>query len=233
MEPRLKSRHGHFLMTPLNLAQWWFHVTDRYGRHQLIVALDVAAFGLIVMLVDNWAAAGVAAVRDLSSALAHAIPSRIQLGWAFTTGMLALVFYRMRSNNKIRADQGMFVLGCGAVGGFAADLLKVIFGRARPDSFAEVTFNFNFLHGGDGFDSLPSSHAAIAAALATGLSIIWPAHRRKYLVVAAVVAASRCLDGAHYPSDAVLGFALGMGVAVGLQVVFCQCGMRVSKAQRR
>ena len=69
----------------------------------------------------------------------------------------------------------------------------------------------------------PSSHAAIAAGIAGALSAIWPAHRRMFLGLAVMVAASRFIIGAHHLSDVLLGCAVGLAIVVLIQTLFYQC----------
>ncbi len=69
--------------------------------------------------------------------------------------------------------------------------------------------------------SLPSGHAAIAFALATSTSLSYP---HWYVITplyawAATTAVARVWHGVHYPSDIVLGAALGTGVAVLVHVL--------------
>jgi membrane-associated phospholipid phosphatase len=122
----------------------------------------------------------------------------------------------------------MFILGCGVIAGFVAAELKIIFGRPPPDALlSEGIYGFHFFNGGIGFDSFPSSHAAMAAGIASALSIIWPSHRHLFIGLAVIVAASRFITGAHFLSDALLGFAVGLGTAVLLQILFYQSGIQI------
>lgn len=57
--------------------------------------------------------------------------------------------------------------------------------------------------------SMPSSHTSAAAALAVILTRLVPPLRPLMLAMVIIVAASRVLFGAHYPSDVVLGGAMG------------------------
>lgn len=62
--------------------------------------------------------------------------------------------------------------------------------------------------------SLPSGHAASAAAFATGVALEAPAAGLALLPLAAAVAYSRVHTGVHWPSDVGAGAALGVGAAV-------------------
>jgi membrane-associated phospholipid phosphatase len=194
----------------------------------LIVAVDLVAVCLIVQLfLDRWIAEALTQYQSTAVAvLVNCVPDRVKLSLLFLSGMMVLIAYRLKSGDRSTADRGMFVLGSGHVGGFAADILKIIFGRSRPETLlTDGTYGFHFFSGDNGFDSFPSSHAAIAAGVAGALSILWPNRRRVFMPLAAAVAASRFINGAHYLSDALFGFAIGLGVAMLMHMLFHQCGI--------
>jgi membrane-associated phospholipid phosphatase len=213
-------------MAPWRLKQWF--PANMHCRGELIVALDFIAACMIAQLfLDHWLAV---VVREFqSSTVVHTltlIPDRVQLSLLFTAGMVLLLAYRVMSGDRLRTDRGMFILGCGVVAGFVAAKLKIIFGRPPPEALlSDGAYSFHFFNGGIGFDSFPSSHAAIAAGIAGALSAIWPAHRRIFFGLAVVVAASRFIIGAHYLSDVLLGCAVGLAIVVLMQTLFSQCGI--------
>jgi membrane-associated phospholipid phosphatase len=62
--------------------------------------------------------------------------------------------------------------------------------------------------------SFPSGHAAAAAAFATGVGLEMPALAAPVGTLAAAVGIARVVNGVHYPSDIVGGWAVGVGVAM-------------------
>ena len=87
--------------------------------------------------------------------------------------------------------------------------LKHLIGRPRP----------KFVHSGEwqftpswasGLDSFPSGHATASFAVATVLAKRFPAFGPLCLSVAAFVALSRVLRGAHFPTDVLGGAVLGV-----------------------
>jgi len=155
-----------------------------------------------------------------------ALPSRLILAYIFTSGMLLFIVFRAARGSCLSADRGMFVLGCGAASGFAADVLKFVFGRSYPSSSAISGFaGYQPFNSEVDLCAFPSAHAAIAAGLAGALAIVWPSQRRIFILLGAVVAGSRFLTGLHYPSDVLLGFATGLGIVVMLCIIFFEAGI--------
>ncbi|WP_245827747.1 bifunctional phosphatase PAP2/diacylglycerol kinase family protein [Sinomonas mesophila] len=90
-------------------------------------------------------------------------------------------------------------------------VFKTILPRARPEPHHLPVHRF--LHPQPTSSSLPSGHSASAAAFATGVGIVSPPLGAALAPVAAGVAYSRVHTGAHWPSDVVLGSAMGVGAA--------------------
>src|SRR5216684_930200 len=201
-------------MTPWRFKQGLPAIT-MHCRRELIAALDLIAACIIAQLfLDHWLAEVISQFHQSSIVqVLNLLPDRVQLSLLFTFGM-------------------MLLLGCGVVAGFAAAKLKIIFGRPPPGALlSDGVYGFHFFNGGIGFDSFPSSHAAMAAGIARAVSFIWPTHRRVFIALAVIVSASRFIIGAHYLSDALLGFAVGLGTVVLLQFLFSRCGIQLeSKA---
>jgi hypothetical protein len=87
---------------------------------------------------DYWIAALVNQYRDAPLVLLLSfLPDGFQLALLFTFGLLVLVSYRVTSHERLPADRAMFVLGSGLVSASAADSLKLIFGRLRPEGIRQ------------------------------------------------------------------------------------------------
>lgn len=98
--------------------------------------------------------------------------------------------------------------------GLAANLLKVIAGRARPRALDEGVWGFHFFEVGYRLNSFPSGHAAVAAAVATSIFLARPAAWPAAAVLWLLLAGGRVLTGAHFVSDVLAGGAVGIAVTV-------------------
>ncbi|HEY8302465.1 MAG TPA: diacylglycerol kinase family protein [Jatrophihabitans sp.] len=88
--------------------------------------------------------------------------------------------------------------------------LKLVLRRERP---AAHVLGRPTLVAMPGSFSFPSGHAASAFAFATGVAREWPAAGVPIGAAAGIVAYSRVHNGVHYPTDVVVGAALGVGAA--------------------
>jgi membrane-associated phospholipid phosphatase len=115
----------------------------------------------------------------------------------------------------LRALIVLFVIVAAA--GIADDLLKVIFGRARPflwlagDDSGFQPFRFK-----SKFNSFPSGHTTTSFAAAVAFGSLFPRWRPAFAAGAIAIGASRVALDVHYLSDVVAGAALGAAVAVAL-----------------
>lgn len=89
--------------------------------------------------------------------------------------------------------------------------------RARP--LLDAVPVIRQLHHQPVTTSFPSGHAASAAAFATGAAIESGAWGAALAPVAASVAFSRIYTGVHYPSDVLVGCALGVGAALAVRAL--------------
>ena len=100
--------------------------------------------------------------------------------------------------------------------GIAANVLKVVAGRARPRALDEDVWGFHFFELGYRFNSFPSGHAAIAGAVAASICLALPAAWPAAALLWLLLAGGRVLTGSHFVSDVLAGGAVGIAVAVAV-----------------
>jgi membrane-associated phospholipid phosphatase len=106
--------------------------------------------------------------------------------------------------------QSAFLFGSVAGAGIIVNILKILFGRARPkliDSAGPIHFE-PFAVGYD-FASMPSGHSTTMGAATLAVLLWFPKLRLVILPIGFLAAATRIAAQAHYPSDVVAGFAIG------------------------
>jgi lipid A 4'-phosphatase len=136
---------------------------------------------------------------------------------------------QLQARFALWARRALFLFVAVASSGLVADLVKLIFGRARPKLlFADGFYGFTWGAGQADYWSFPSGHAATAAALAVALYLLWPRGRALYLVAALLVAASRIIITAHYVSDVLMGAAIGGVIAWACWQAFERGGLALS-----
>lgn len=130
-------------------------------------------------------------------------------------GAIVLYFVRGRWT-------AVYYLAASAISGGVVQLLKMAFGRARPEDFLLQI----------GSASFPSGHAANAATLAVTLALIigrwwvWVAGA----IYALLMALSRTYLGVHWASDTIAGILVGAGVAF---IVWAPLAARLKKEWSR
>lgn len=120
------------------------------------------------------------------------------------------------------------MIGATFTGGLVTDLLKATITRVRPratdlamagsalDTFDRAAIAIPHPGHGD-LMSFPSGHAAVAAGFATMLAWRYPHGTIVFAAFAILAGAQRVFSSAHYPSDVLLGAALGTaGAAIVL-----------------
>lgn len=111
--------------------------------------------------------------------------------------------------------------------GLLAHIIKLCVFRARPRALdlSTATFNstfhdlFPFFSAGSAGQGFPSGHTATAVGLAIALGMTYPRRRWIFAVLAVIVAVSRVISHAHFPTDVAAGAMLGAAWART-----CHCG---------
>jgi lipid A 4'-phosphatase len=151
------------------------------------------------------------------------------LHWGGSLPRLRPFGRRLRAWSPIPA----FLFASIAGSGIAADVLKVIFGRARPKLlFGANLYGFTWFGWNADHWSFPSGHAATVVALLTALWCLWPSHLLFYMLVGAIVAASRVVVGAHFLGDAIAGAWLAVLITRGVMMLFDRGGIDLAAARQ-
>ena len=145
---------------------------------------------------------------------------------AFRAAAAASSSERLAASLAHNAHCALYIFCAVAGSGLVADILKLIFGRARPKLlFANGFYGFTWGAGQADYWSFPSGHATTMGALVVALYLLWPRGLPLYLAAALLVMASRIIINAHYPSDVLAGAALGGAVAWAIGQGFARAGL--------
>jgi lipid A 4'-phosphatase len=119
-----------------------------------------------------------------------------------------------------------------AASGVIVDVLKIVFGRARPKLlFQSDVYGFAWLMWRPDHWSFPSGHSATIVALTTALWFLWPQNQLFYILVAAIVCMSRVVVGAHYFADSLAGALIAILTTHYTAQVVARCGIDLAAAR--
>jgi membrane-associated phospholipid phosphatase len=116
-----------------------------------------------------------------------------------------------------------FLFAAIAVPSLFVTIIKRMIGRARPmvggsiDPFLFRPFIWRVEYAG-----MPSGHATTAFAVLVAIGTLWPRARTVLLIYALLIAISRVVVTAHYPTDVLAGALVGMAGAMMVRRYFAQ-----------
>ena len=148
-------------------------------------------------------------------------------GWYLIPAALLLVVanltdWRSRSRRSLMLAYTWTSAG---LSGLAVNVLKYAIGRARPSHFHELGVLALHPFAMDAsFAGFPSGHATTMGAVFGIALLLFPKRWYVALAVTACITSTRVFVGAHYPSDTVAGFGLGLAFAVASALVFARLG---------
>ncbi len=201
-----------------------------------VILLTIATIVTVAINADTWAARAVGGLPEGVRAAFNQITYLGLSGYMFTLSGLALVSALLARGRGRGADfdraclflaeRASFLIAVLAVSGLASQALKHLFGRARPSLIDMVgPFHFDLMALKSTYASMPSGHSVSAFAMAVSLGWMAPRLRWPLLVLALLIAVSRVVISAHYPSDVIAGAALGAASAIMLRRAFALRGI--------
>ena len=175
-----------------------------------------------VVVAFNW-------ITDFGKSVRFLVPIAVMLAVIATLASPALTSMSQRVLAGIAVRLG-FLFAAIALPGLVFTIVKRLIGRARPLVGGSLD---PFLHHPGWsveYASLPSGHATDAAAVATAIGALWPRTRPLMWTYAALIALSRVVLTAHYPSDVIAGVIVGAAGALLVRDWFAARGLAFTLA---
>lgn len=129
-------------------------------------------------------------------------------GWYVVPPALLFVWWRWVRPHPRWAGLCVWLLGAQALGSLTVRILKILFGRWRPDQPLGGTFEFFSFKAK--MNSFPSGHTCEVVSVMTVLWFAFPRLRPVYAIWALLMAVARVMAEQHFVSDAAAGAIVGI-----------------------
>ncbi len=223
----LFGRPPRFAATPV------WRTPSRLGAAALAAVAAIAATMVVVdawsvgvaQRVPEWLIEALDQITDFGKSVWFLVPIAAVLATIAALTSPALAPMSRRALTVVAIRLGFLFLAIG-LPGLCFALVKRLIGRARPlveggaDPFIYRPLGWNVEYA-----SLPSGHAIDAFAVATALGALWPRARPLLWTYAAVIALSRVVLTAHFPSDVIAGAVVGVVGALLVRDWFAARGL--------
>jgi membrane-associated phospholipid phosphatase len=189
-----------------------------------MLTLDAWAIGAVRGM-PGWLVALFDDVTHFGKSVRFLLPIALMLAAIAALASPALPRVSQRVLAAVAVRLGFLFLAVGLPGLLFAAIKRLI-GRARPlveggaDPFIYRPFGWVVEYA-----SLPSGHAIDAFAIATAVGALWPRARMIMCAYAVIIAVSRVVLTAHFPSDVVAGAVVGVVGALLVREWFAARGL--------
>lgn len=182
----------------------------------------MALFGLPLALLAHWYA-DVAVARwaiaqgDALSKPFDGLSRLAESHYWLVPSVLLWIYWRWIRPRPQWALRALFMWVAIAFSGLAVNVIKIIFGKARPLMLRnEDFFGFTWFNVSPDFASFPSGHTTTAFTIATVLALLFPRYWVWFYMYGLLMALSRVFSWWHYPSDVMTGALFGTVATVWL-----------------
>ena len=128
--------------------------------------------------------------------------------WYIIISLILFVYWIDKKPKQ--SDAALLILSTTIVSGVLVNIVKVIFGRARPELYAdEQLYGFFWAKMDVLYRSFPSGHATTAMAVWLAFALLFPRYRVWLIAMGILIALSRVILTQHYLSDVLVGGWLG------------------------
>jgi membrane-associated phospholipid phosphatase len=198
-------------------------------------AADVAVgFALLMRFIDRPVAHYFQVHDGANFHLASLLTGFGEAGWWLAPALVVFVLARFVRRNPAWAAGGLFVFSSVVVSGLLADIIKFIFGRARPELwFSDGIYGFSYLQFTAAYQSFPSGDVACGTAASAALVLVLPRYRLVWITTGLAIGFSRITVAAHYVSDVIAAMLLAVLVVVAMRDVFARFGLSIGNVLRR
>lgn len=204
------------------------HPSDNLKRALWLTLATAIAFAFSYAFIDRPLALYLRGI-DPAVQRVFLFVTRFGLGGTYLVPLALLIAAGLATGRRALTERSAFVFAAIALPGIFADIIKPVFGRARPELlFQEHLFGFTWIGAHANHWSFPSGHSVTIVALATALYALCPTLWPVYVIAAVLVLASRVIVEAHYLSDVIAGAYLGFIGAWSLALVLQRRGFALT-----
>jgi membrane-associated phospholipid phosphatase len=201
----------------------------------------IAAVAVTMSVLDGWAIVAVQQlpgwlifasekVTDFGKSVRFLVPIALVLAAMAALAPPGLPRMSQRVLAAVAVRLGFMFLAVG-LPGLLVTIVKRLIGRGRPlVEGAADPFLYRPLRWAVEYASLPSGHATDAFAIAAAIGALWPRTRPLMWTYAVVIALSRVVLTAHFPSDVMAGAVVGTLGALLVREWFAARGLAFVRA---
>ncbi len=132
-----------------------------------------------------------------------------------------LLYLLFRRCAPLLSKASLFFLSSVLLSGLLVNIVKVIFGRARPQIYAdEHLYGFFWFETDVLYRSFPSGHAATAMGVWLAFALFFPKYRLRLIGLGIAISLSRVVLTQHYLSDVLIGGWIGAVTTLALYGLF-------------